>query len=150
MRPRVREGQVGTVCAEDATPLALVVNEYGDLQGLVTLTDVTEAIVGDLPSAETPQESLATRREDGSCLVDGTLPIEKLKELFDISELPEEDTGGYHTAAGFFMRQLGRVPKVADHIEWESLRFEVVDMDRHRIDQLLVSEVKTPEEPSEP
>lgn len=124
------------------THIALVVDEYGDLQGLVTLNDVLEAIIGDIPSAEVATESLAVQREDGSWLVDGMLSIDKLKELFDMDELPKEESGNYHTVGGFVMMQLGRVPKKADYIDWGGFRFEVVDMDRNRVDQLLVAELK--------
>jgi len=118
--------------------LALVVDEYGDVQGLATLTDVMEAIVGDIPSAEEAANMEAVRREDGSWLLDGMLSLEKFKEIFAIEELPEEEIGNVHTIGGFAMLQLGRVPKVADHFEWRGLRFEVVDMDRNRVDKLLV------------
>lgn len=124
------------------THIALVVDEYGDLQGLVTLNDVLEAIIGDIPSAEVAAESLAVQREDGSWLLDGMLSIDKLKELFEMGELPKEESGNYHTVGGFVMMQLGRVPKKADYIDWGGYRFEVVDMDRNRVDQLLVAELK--------
>ncbi|MBC7945883.1 MAG: CBS domain-containing protein, partial [Burkholderiales bacterium] len=125
------------------THIALIVDEYGDLQGLVTLNDVMEAIIGDIPSGELPGESLAVQREDGSWLLDGMLSIEKLKELFDLDELPQEESGNYHTVGGFVMMRLGRVPKKADYTDWSGLRFEVVDMDKNRVDQVLVANLKT-------
>lgn len=128
-------------------PLALVVDEYGDIEGLVTLDDVMEAIVGDIPSAEVPGELLAVRREDGSWLVDGLLPIERFKEIFQLAELPDEDSGRYHTIGGFVMMRLGRVPSIADHFVWEGMRLEVVDMDGNRVDKLLVVPPK-PEAPA--
>jgi putative hemolysin len=118
--------------------LALIVDEYGEIQGLVTMNDVMEAIVGDIPSAEQPTEMDAVRREDGSWLLDGMLSLEKFRQIFEIAEMPEEATGNVHTIGGFVMLQLGKVPKVADHFEWGGLRFEVVDMDRNRVDKVLV------------
>ncbi|MBA2352955.1 MAG: HlyC/CorC family transporter [Burkholderiales bacterium] len=125
------------------THIALIVDEYGDLQGLVTLNDVMEAIIGDIPSGDLPEESLAVQREDGSWLLDGMLSIEKLKELFDLDKLPYEESGNYHTVGGFVMMRLGRVPKKADYTDWSGWRFEVVDMDKNRVDQVLVASLKT-------
>jgi putative hemolysin len=125
-------------------PIVLVVDEYGDIEGLVTLNDVMEAIVGELPSAEVPEELLAVRREDGSWLIDGMLPIERFREIFQLGELPDEDAGRYHTIGGFAMMQLGRIPSIADHFEWQGMRIEVVDMDGNRVDKLLVVPPKPP------
>lgn len=123
-------------------PLALVVDEYGGIEGLVTLNDVMEAIVGDIPSAEVPEEPLAVRREDGSWLIDGMLSIERFKEIFQVDELPDEASGRYHTIGGFVMMRLGRIPAIADHFEWQGMRLEIVDMDGNRIDKLLVAPPK--------
>ncbi|MEO8628586.1 MAG: hemolysin family protein [Betaproteobacteria bacterium] len=125
--------------------VALVVDEYGELQGLVTMNDVLEAIVGDIGSEDTQTDPLAVKREDGSWLLDGMLPVEDFKKLFDIDELPDEESGSYHTISGFVMMQLGRVPVVPDHFEWGGFRFEVVDMDRSRIDKVLVAPAKLPD-----
>jgi putative hemolysin len=119
--------------------LALVVDEYGDLQGLVTLNDVMEAIVGDIPTTELAADEEAVQRADGSWLLDGMLSIDKFKTLFDIETMPEEEAHNYNTVGGFVMMQLGRVPKPADHFDWEDLRFEIMDMDRNRIDKVLVA-----------
>lgn len=125
---------------------ALVVDEYGDLQGLVTLNDVMEAIVGNIPTTEVATEEEAVQREDGSWLLDGMLSIDKFKTLFDVDEMPEEEAHNYNTVGGFVMMQLGRVPKAADHFDWEDLRFEIMDMDRNRIDKVLVARrVEVPE-----
>ena len=122
--------------------MALIVNEYGDFQGLVTLHDVLEALVGDIGPADEEEEPDVVRREDGSFLVDGAVSIERFRHALGIEgELPEEDTGSYNTLAGFVMLQLGRVPLVADHFEWGGLRFEVVDMDKNRVDRLLVARI---------
>lgn len=119
--------------------MALVVDEYGDIKGLVTLNDLLEAIVGDLPSfAGEAAEPKIVRREDGSWLLDGMLSAEELKEVLNVEKLPDEEDGSYETLGGFFMMKLGRVPAIADHFEWNGFRFEVVDMDGNRIDRVLV------------
>jgi len=122
--------------------VALVVDEYGELQGLVTMNDVLEAIVGDIGSEDTQTDPMAVKREDGSWLLDGMLPVEDFKKIFAVDELPDEETGSYHTISGFVMMQLGKVPSVTDHFEWNGLRLEVVDMDRSRIDKVLVTPKK--------
>ena len=120
--------------------MALIVNEYGELQGLVTLHDVMEALVGDIGPVDEKNDPDIVQREDGSWLIDGGVSIDRLRQAIDIEEqLPEEDTGSYNTVAGFVMLQLGRVPQVADHFEWSGLRFEVMDMDRNRVDRILVT-----------
>ena len=121
--------------------VAFVLDEYGDVQGLVTINDVLESIVGDIPSDGKPAEAFAVRREDGSWLLDGMLPMEKFGELFPDVGLPEEESGTYHTLSGFIQMRLGRIPAVADHFEWRGWRFEVVDMDANRIDKVLAAPV---------
>jgi putative hemolysin len=117
---------------------ALIVDEYGEVQGLVTITDVMASIVGDVPAEGVPEEQDAVQREDGSWLVDGAIGIERFRGLFDLDLLPGEDEGAYHTLAGFALYQLGHIPKVGARFESSGLRFEVVDMDRTRIDKLIV------------
>jgi putative hemolysin len=120
-------------------PLALVVDEFGDVEGLVSLTDVTEAIVGDLPS-EPDEEPLIVRREDGSWLMDGSLDIDTvLRTLDDDSLLSAEDRQHYHTLGGLAMLALDRVPQIGDIFERGPYRFEIVDMDGNRVDRLLVA-----------
>jgi putative hemolysin len=127
--------------------LALIIDEYGELQGLVTLHDVLEAIAGDIPTVEMAEEPLAVRRADGSWLIDGTLSVDRFKELFGLEALPKEEAGNYHTVGGFVMLELGRVPAVTDRFERSGLRFEVIDMDRNRVDKILVTLAEpTPEE----
>lgn len=122
------------------TQTALVVDEYGEVQGLVTLTDVMTAIVGDLPSRELPEAQDVVTREDGSWLIDGGVSVERLKAILDFPEnLPGEDEHNFNTVGGFVLHMLGRVPAVADHFEWQGLRFEVMDMDRNRVDKILVA-----------
>lgn len=123
--------------------LAFVVDEYGVTQGLVTLTDIFQALVGDLPSAEELEEPQAIQREDGSWLFDGMLPIHQFKEILELDhrELPSEHRGTYHTLGGFVVMYLGRIPISADHFTWGNLRFEVMDMDGNRVDKVMVSVV---------
>lgn len=116
--------------------ISLVVDEYGSVQGLVTLNDILEEIVGDIPSIEELEEPQAVQREDGSWLLDGMLPVNDLKDIFSIKELPGE--GIYQTLGGFVLMHMGRIPHEGNHFEWGELRFEVVDMDKNRIDKVLV------------
>ncbi len=118
--------------------LALVVDEYGGFKGLVTLNDLLASIVGDLDEAALGQGPGAVRREDGSWLVDGMMPVDEFKELFQIARLRREGKGYFRTVGGFVMMQLGRVPKPADHFQWNGFRFEVMDMDGRRVDKVLV------------
>lgn len=119
------------------SPLALVVDEYGTIAGMVTLTDVLEAIVGDIPGLDDEGEAEATQREDGSWLLDGMMSVDELQLLLDLDELPEEDMN-YDTVGGLFMAQLGRIPVVGDKFQWHNLHFEVMDMDGHRVDKVLI------------
>lgn len=121
-----------------AVQMVFVVDEYGEVQGVITLRDVLEAITGEFT---TPQDgsSWATQREDGSWLFDGLIPVPELKDRLELKALPDEDRGRYNTLAGMVMMLLGRLPKTADAVEWEGWRFEVVDMDGKRIDKLLVT-----------
>lgn len=118
--------------------LALVVDEYGVIQGLVTLNDILEALVGDIPSTDNTDELEAVQREDGSWLVDGMFSVEEFQKLFDIEELPGQERGNYHTLGGFVITYLGRIPTAADYFQWENFRFEVMDMDGNRVDKVLV------------
>ncbi|MCS7031927.1 MAG: hemolysin family protein [Gloeomargarita sp. SKYG116] len=122
---------------QSGSPMALVVDEYGVIQGLVTLKDIMEAIIGDIPSTDDEDEPTAIQREDGSWLVDGLMGIEKFQELFNIPELPENRS--YHTLAGLIIDHLGHIPHVAEHFEWAGLEFEIVDMDGNRVDKVLIT-----------
>ena len=121
---------------------ALVIQEYGDIEGLITLNDILEAIVGDISSRENVEHPEAVQREDGSWLFDGLLPIEEMKDILHIRELPDEASGDYDTLAGFVLMKLGRIPTAGDHFEWGNYRFEVLDMDGRRIDKVLVQPVR--------
>jgi putative hemolysin len=119
---------------------ALIVDEYGDVQGLVTLTDVLASIVGELSVPEAPEDRDMLQREDGSWLVDGDVGVERLKSVLDIDDdLPGEDERSFHTLGGFIMHSLGRIPKPTDHFPALGWRFEVMDMDGNRVDKVLVS-----------
>ena len=118
---------------------ALVIDEYGGVLGFVTLFDVLEAIIGELPSQDQASEPEIVMREDGSYLIDGLLPIDEFKDLFDLDLLPEEDKVGFQTAGGFVMNQVGSIPHAGQTFQWNDLLFEVLDMDGLRIDKILVS-----------
>jgi putative hemolysin len=118
--------------------LAMIIDEYGGVQGVVTLTDVLEALVGDIPHIDELAEPQKIKREDGSWLIDGMMPLDDFKEVFDIDTLPEEDSGLYQTIGGFVVMHLERIPTAGDHFIWGGLRFEVVDMDDNRVDKLIV------------
>lgn len=126
---------------EKNTELLLVVDEFGGLQGLLTINDILEEIVGAMEFEE-PQ---ATQRQDGSWLLDGMLEVDEFKEIFDFESLPHEDE--YETLSGFVMTSLGRVPQAADHFEWNNFRFEVIDMDGRRVDKVLVTTLPKPQTP---
>ena len=119
--------------------LVLVVDEYGGIEGLLTHHDVLEAIAGDMPFGETVTPPKAVQRSDGSWLVDGMIPVDEFKEIFDLDSLPGEKQDAYQTLGGFIFTRMGRVPSVAESFEWNHLRFEIVDMDGKRIDKVLVS-----------
>ncbi|HLE13760.1 MAG TPA: hemolysin family protein [Anaerolineales bacterium] len=119
--------------------IALVVDEYGGIVGLVTLNDILVAIVGDMPSVEEQQEPQVVRREDGSLLVDGMLSVSELKELLELRDLPDEVQVGYETLAGLVMAQLGRVPVSGDSFSLGDWRMEVMDMDGYRVDKVLLT-----------
>ncbi len=123
---------------QTVTHMALVVDEYGVIQGLVTLNDVMIEIVGDVPSIDDQEDPQIVQREDGSWLLDGMLSVEEFFDLFDIEHLPPEIRGSYQTLGGFVMSHLGRIPTAADHFEWQGMRLEVVDMDGNRVDKVLV------------
>ncbi|MGZ4981641.1 MAG: hemolysin family protein [Methylobacter sp.] len=124
--------------------LALVIDEYGELQGLVTLNNVMEILVGDVAIVEDESQPEIVQRKDGSWLVDGNIPIERFREALKLDyKLPGEDIQAYRTLGGFAMMCLGRVPQIEDQFVSNDLRFEVVDMDQNRVDKLIVSRIGT-------
>jgi putative hemolysin len=124
-----------------STRILLVVDEYGVVQGLMTPMDLLEAITGELQTG-THLDAWATRREDGSWLIDGLMPVSELTARLDIRELPEEDRGRYNTVAGLLMSVAGHLPKTGEHIECAGWMFEIVDLDGKRIDKVLATENK--------
>ena len=130
------------ILKEKGTDILLVIDEFGALQGLLTINDILEEIVGEMEIDE-PQ---AMQRQDGSWLLDGMLEVDEFREIFDMPPLPHESE--YETLSGFIMMSLGRVPQATDHFEWHGLRFEVVDMDGRRVDKVLVTTL--PQRPSTP
>jgi putative hemolysin len=121
--------------------IALVVDEFGGLQGLVTLNDVMMAIVGNLPEREQRHEPKAMRRQDGSWLIDAMLDIDETKKSLGIDEdLPGEEINRYSTLGGFILSQLGHIPREGEKFHWDRFDFEVLDMDRQRIDKVLIIE----------
>ena len=126
--------------------MAVLIDEYGGTQGLVTATDILEAIVGELPASEAPEEQDFIRREDGSWLVDGMASMEDLMDRFDLREMPVELGEGYDTLGGFIMTSLRRIPVTGDCVEWSGLRFEVMDMDDKRVDKVLIAPLREREQ----
>jgi putative hemolysin len=118
--------------------IALVLDEFGAIEGLVTPTDVLESLVGEIPSEPDTAAGPITTREDGSWLVDGAMPFEDLVAELSLTPLPDQEEGAYQTLAGFVMTRLARVPRAGDRFAWGDLRFEVVDMDGRRVDKVLI------------
>jgi putative hemolysin len=130
---------------ESGTHLALVVDEYGGIEGLVTLNDVLEEIVGELAVAGAPADAGVVRRDDGSWLVDGALQMEEFREALGLPERREEDREEFRTVGGFVLTHLGRVPSAGDRFDAGGLQVEVVDMDGHRVDKVLVTRLNATE-----
>jgi len=120
--------------------MAFVIDEYGAVQGIVTLQDLIEAITGEFRPRD-PATSWAVQRDDGSWLLDGLIPLQELKDRLDLDHVPEEDRGRYHTLSGMVMFLIGRLPRESDTVEWEGWRFEVVDMDGKKIDKVHAHQV---------
>jgi putative hemolysin len=119
-------------------PMALVVDEYGAFEGVVTLHDILQSLVGDIAEPGVPSDQAIVRREDGSWLVDGMLPIDQVKDLTSLRHLPGEESGEFHTLGGFLMAQMNRIPAVADRTTVDGYTFEVMDMDGRRVDRVLI------------
>lgn len=124
--------------------LAMIVDEYGEIQGMITLTDVMTALVGEVPSDDDEDEPDAVQRDDGSWLMDGSTVLDRFRYLTGADlAFPDEGDDAYHTLAGFILYQLGYIPKAGEKLDWNGWRFEVVDMDGNRIDQLLVQPISS-------
>jgi putative hemolysin len=126
---------------ETGLHIGLVTDEYGSIQGLVTLHDILEAIVGDVRTFGEPLERPVVVREDGSWLIDGSTPVDELKDILSVDVFPGEERGNYRTIAGLIMYLLQRIPSTGDHIEFGGMRYEVVDMDGNRVDKVLVMRI---------
>jgi putative hemolysin len=122
--------------------MAFIIDEYGELLGIVTLQDLIEAITGEFRPRD-PKTSWAVQRDDGSWLLDGLIPLQELKDRLGLDSVPEEDRGRYHTLSGMLMFLTGRLPSVTDTVSWEDWRFEIVDMDGKKIDKVLATRALT-------
>jgi putative hemolysin len=141
--PLVPEGAPATSALEafkrSGLPVSLVIDERGHIEGLVTLTDVLEALIGEVSDEEEPAEAPIVRREDGSLMVDGLLGANELREHLWLGRLPREEETDYYTVGGMVMDSLGRVPATGDRFDWEGFTFEVLDMDGRRVDKVLIT-----------
>ena len=127
--------------------MVLVVDEFGSVEGLITLNDLLEGIVGDIPGIDEEDEPQAIERKDGTWLIDGRYPIDRFKEMFDFRDkLPDEEEDGYTTLAGFILSLSGTIPDEEDQYECGRFIFEIIDIDGHQIDKVLVTDLG-PEEP---
>jgi putative hemolysin len=131
-----------------ADPMAVVVDEYGGTQGIVTLHDVLEAIVGDLGEEDQDDDPDAVQRPDGSWLLDGMVPVDTFVSMLSLPDIPNDEDGEYNTLGGFVMARTGRIPSPSDCFEWSGWKFEVMDMDGNRVDKVLATQIsdKTGEE----
>lgn len=127
------------------TQMVFVIDEYGEVQGMITLQDVIESVTGEFVP-KNKEDSWAVQREDGSWLLDGLIPLLELKDRLAMRTAPEEDKGRYHTLSGMIMLLLGRLPKTGDAADWEGWHFEVVDIDGKRIDKVLASPLSADED----
>jgi putative hemolysin len=118
--------------------LAFIIDEYGEVQGIVTLQDVMEAITGEFKTHRA-EDAWAVQRDDGSWLLDGLIPVPELKDRLGLKGVPEEERGRYNTLSGMLMLLLGRLPQTTDVCEWEDWKFEIVDLDGKRIDKVLAT-----------
>lgn len=128
---------------QTGTHMAIVLDEHGVTQGLLTHHDILETLVGSIPSASSPVESPVIRREDGSWLLDGMLPVDEFEQILGRMRIPPEERGHYQTLAGFILRRLGRIPTTGEDFEWGGLRFEILDMDKYRVDRVLMRPRRT-------
>jgi putative hemolysin len=119
--------------------IAFVVDEYGSILGLLSLGNILEEIVGDIPSMNELDEKDITKKDDGSFLINGLIPISEFKSYFKITKLPGERSGTFHTIGGFVMDRLGRIPALDDHFDIEELRFQVIEMDGNRVNKILIT-----------
>ncbi|MCW8919474.1 MAG: hemolysin family protein [Gammaproteobacteria bacterium] len=130
---------------QQKSTIALVVSEFGHTEGIVTVDDLMLSLVGEMmPLGDDPDDALAVRRADGSWLLDGLLAIEDMKDKLEISSVPHEELGSFHTVGGFVLASLGRIPRKTERFSWSGWDFEVVDVDRNRVDQVLATQWPEP------
>lgn len=122
---------------QEGAHMAILVDEFGGVEGVVTLIDILEAIVGDIPTLDEMQEPPVVMRDDGSLLVDGLVSIDDLRVVLDVETLPDEED--YQTLGGFVIYMIGRLPRVGESFQWAGRRFEIVDMDGNRVDKVLIA-----------
>jgi len=123
-------------------PIAFIVDEYGAFKGLITLRDIIEAILGNIPSDHNHDQPLVTQQENGSFLLDGMLPIEELKSVLQVEDLLEsDDEDDYYTLAGFIITFLGKIPLTLDTFIFHNWNFEILKMDGNRIDKVLITPI---------
>lgn len=120
---------------------AMVMDEFGGVEGMVTLYDVLESIAGEIPLDENDTETDIERQSDGSLLMDGLVPVDVLKERLNLDELPEELKAGYQTLSGFIMNRMGTIPKVGQSFDWEYFNFKIIEMDGHRVERVEISKI---------
>ncbi len=128
-------------------PMAIVVDEYGGTQGIVTLHDVLEAIVGDLGEEGPTDDPDTVLRPDGSWLLDGMVPVDRFVELLDLGSVPHDEEGEYNTLGGFVMARTGRIPQECETFEWHHWSFEVIDMDGNRVDKVVATRIADEPDP---
>jgi putative hemolysin len=126
--------------------LAIVLDEYGSVQGIVALVDLLEGLVGDIPHIDELEQPQIVKREDGSYLVDGSMTVDEFRDTLEMQMLPSEKEGQYKTVGGFIMAHLEKIPAAGDYFEWEGYRFEVVDMDERKVDKILVTHLPAKKE----
>ena len=130
--------------------MSLVVDEFGSVEGLITLNDLLEGIVGDIPGIDEEDEPQATQRDDGTWLIDGRYQIDRFKKLFELNDqMPDEEEDNYTTLAGFILSLSGKIPDEKDKYEWDRFIFEIIDIDGHQIDKVLVTDLGPQEDPNE-
>lgn len=122
-------------------PIVMLLDEHGDIEGLVTMADLFEAVVGEISASSGIPDLSSVQRDDGSWLLDGLLTIDEVEDLLDEDIFPDDERSDYDTLGGFVMMRIGRIPSPADNFEWEGLAFEVMDMDGRRVDKVLVKRV---------
>jgi putative hemolysin len=133
---------------KSGVPMALVVDEYGDFEGVVTLHDILQSLVGDIAVPGDAQSQTVVRRDDGSWLVEGMVTVDEIKDLTGLKALPGDESGDFHTLGGFLMARVNRIPATGDRIEVDGYRFEVVTMDGRRVDRVLITPPRPTKAPS--